>query len=62
VRERIDNLLSCPSGGRRFGHVEVDDLPSMMEQDDEHVQDTEGRGWHDEEVDGDEVFHVVAEE
>src|SRR5712664_8349 len=34
----------------------------MMQQDDEHVEQTEGRRRHDEEVDGDKVQDVVLEE
>ena len=34
----------------------------MMQQDDEHVEQTEGRRRHDEEVDGDKVGDVVLEE
>ncbi len=34
----------------------------MLQQDHEHVEETEGRSRHDEEVDGDEVKDVVLEE
>jgi len=40
----------------------VHDPAAMMEQDHEHVEHPEGRGWHDEEIDRDEVGQVVMEE
>ncbi len=42
--------------------VKVHDLAAMLQQDHEHVEQTEGRRRHDEEVDGDKVGDVVLEE
>jgi hypothetical protein len=45
----------CPCGASHIMLVEVHDLTAMLQKDHEHVEHTEGRRWHDEEVDGDEV-------
>ena len=34
----------------------------MMQQEQEDVEHTKGRGWHDEEVDANEIGEVVLEE
>src|SRR6267143_1264044 len=52
----------CPCGASHIMLVEVHNLAAMMQQDDEHVEQTEGRRRHDEEVDGDKVQDVVLEE
>jgi len=62
IGERFDNLLRRPGGSGGIGDVEVHDLPAMMQQDHEYVEDPEGRGRYDEEVDGDEIGEVVLEE
>src|SRR6267143_6622273 len=62
IRERFDDLLHRPRGSGGIGDVEVQDLPAMMQQDHEDVEHAKGRGWHDEEVDRDEVGDVVLEE
>src|SRR5216684_2360737 len=62
IGERLDDLLRSPSGRGAIGYVEVHDLAAMLQQDHEHVEETEGRSRHDEEVDGDEVKDVVLEE
>jgi len=51
VGEGFDDLLSRPSGGGRIRDVEVYDSPAMVQQDHEHVEDSERRSRHDEEVD-----------
>ena len=38
------------------------DLPAMVQQDHEDVENAKGRGLHDKEVDGDEVGEVVLKE
>jgi hypothetical protein len=45
----------CPCGASHIMLVEVHDPTAMLQKDHEHVEHTEGRRWHDEEVDGDEV-------
>ena len=62
IGEGFDNLLCCPGGRRGVGHVEVHDLAAMTQQDHEYVEDPEGRGRNDKEVDGDEVGEMVLEE
>src|SRR2546426_176014 len=62
IGECLDNLLRGPGGGGTLSHVEVDDATSMMKQDNEYVEHPKGRGRHDEEVDRDEICHVVLEE
>jgi len=62
VRKGVDDLLSGPVGGGVLGHVEVDDAPAMVSEHDkneEHAQACSGDG---EEVEGDEVPHMVIKE
>ncbi len=44
-----------------FRHIEVNDSPAIMRQDDENEQYFECGCWHDKEVDSDEVFQVQIE-
>jgi len=62
VRERVDDLLGRPVGGRALGHVEVEDAPAMVGEHDEDEEHTQTSGGHREEIDGDEVPDVVGEE
>ena len=62
VRERVDDLLSGPVGGRVFGHVEVDDPPAVVGEDDKDEEDAEASGRDGEEIDRDQVVDVVREE
>src|SRR5467141_2491689 len=52
----------CPCGASHIMLVEVHDLAAMLQQDHEHVEQTEGRRRHDEEVNGGKVADVVLEE
>jgi len=60
-RKRFYNLLGCPLRDRMFGHVEVDDSPAIVRQDDENEQYFECGCRHDKEVDCDKVFQVQIE-
>src|SRR6267378_4421356 len=51
----------CPCGASHIMLVEVHDLAAMLQQDHEHVEQTEGRRRHDEEVNGGKVGDVVLE-
>ena len=51
VRERVDDLLSGPVGGGVFGHVEVDDPPAVVGEDDKDEEDAEASGGDGEEID-----------
>jgi hypothetical protein len=62
VRERGDDLLGGPDGGRMLGDVEVDDPPAMVGQHDEDEQDAQARGGHGEELDGNQVPDMVGKE
>jgi len=62
IGERLADLLRSPCGRRGIGDVEVHDLAAMLQQDHEHVEQTEGRRPHDEEVNGGKVGDVVLEE
>ena len=42
------------------GNAEVHDAAALMLQDNEHEQDPERRGWHDEEVNLCQAFHMVS--
>src|SRR5438132_3892580 len=62
VGKGFDNLLRRPSGSGRVRDVEVYDSSSMVQQDHEHVEDSECHSRHDEEVDGDKIGDVIFEE
>src|SRR5438132_7613526 len=62
IGERLDDLLSGPGGSRRVRDVKMDDPPTMMLEDHEHVENSESRGRHDEEVNRDEVGEVILKE
>src|SRR5919106_2897759 len=62
VWEGVDELLRGPGGGGVLGHVEVDDAPAVVGEDDEDEEDAETSGRHGEEVDRDQVGDVVGEE
>ena len=62
VWEGVDELLRGPGGGGVLGHVEVDDAPAVVGEDDEDEEDAEASGRHGEEVDRDQVGDVVSEE
>ena len=60
--ECIDDMLGRPFRCRMPRHVDVDDAPPVVAQDHEDVEHLEGDGGHDEEVDRNDVLHVVREE
>src|SRR5262245_38950564 len=62
VREDVYDLLGGPEGGGVRGDVEVDEPPAMVGKHDEDEQDTQTRGGHGEEIDGDQVSDMVGEE
>jgi hypothetical protein len=41
--ERLDNLLSGPGGGRKLGHVEMQDASAIVRQHDENVEHERSR-------------------
>ena len=61
VRERVHDLLGGPGGGGVLGDVEVDDPPAMVGKHDEDEQDTQARGGHGEEIDGDSRWPPAGE-
>lgn len=60
-RERVDDLLPGPSRRRRPGDGEMQHLPAVVRQNDEDKENSESNRRHREEVDGDELLHVVGE-
>ena|SRR5215471_3681529 len=62
LREGLDQLLRRPGGGRVFRDVEMDDLTSLVQKDDEAVKITEGRSGDGEEIDANHVAGVIGEE
>ena len=56
--KRFNPLLSGPLCRGMFCHIEVDDVPSVMGQSDEHEQHLERCRRHDEEVDCNKFFQV----
>ena len=62
VEEDLTELLQNPGGRGMGGDVEVKDAPPVVVDDEESVQDLEGRGRDGQEVHGRDVRHVVLEE
>ncbi len=61
-REGFDNLLRCPLRGRVLRDVEINDLASVMEEDDQHEQHFEVDRRNRKEVDRYEIRDVVLQE
>lgn len=59
VREGVDDLLDGPFGVGIRRDVEVNDLPPVVAEHDEDVQDTEGHGRNREEVAGGDVGSAI---
>ena len=53
--ERMADLVGRPRGRRVPGHVDMQDLASVMGQHDEHKQHPKCKRWDHEEVDRDEL-------
>ena len=49
VREGFTQLLNHPSARRVFGHIEVQDAPPVMRNDEEAAEDSKSERWHREE-------------
>ena len=62
VWEGVHDLLGGPAGGGVLGHVEVDDAPAVVSEHDENKEDAQARGWHREEIEGDQIADMVGEE
>jgi hypothetical protein len=61
VRERVDDLLGGPEGGRVLGDIVVGDAAAMVGEHDEDEQHAQARGGHGEEIDGDQVADVLGQ-
>jgi hypothetical protein len=61
IGEGVGDLLGGPLGIGMFGHVEVNELPPVMAEDDEDIEDAEGGGGDGEEVAGSDVGDVVGQ-
>ena len=59
VWEGVDDLLGCPHRRGMLGHVEVDDAPAVVGEDDKDEEHSQARGGHGEEVERDEVAGMV---
>src|SRR5215813_7416718 len=62
LRKRLDQLLGRPGGGRVFRDVEMNDLTSFMQKDDEAVKVTERRSRDSKEIDANDVPGMIGEE
>jgi len=60
--EGCDELLCCPLRCRMLGHIEMEDLPPVVRQHDQHEEDLEPDRRHGEEIEGNELRHVGLEE
>ena len=61
VRESVDDLLGGPFGVGIRGDVEVNDLPPVMAEHDEDVQDAKRDCRNDEEVAGGDIGNVIGQ-
>src|SRR5262249_61433958 len=61
-RKRLDHLLRRPGGGWMFSDVEMKDLTSLVQKNDEAVKLTEGRGGDSKEIDADDLPSMIGEE
>ena len=61
IGERIAQLLDDPGAGGIPGHVEVEDAPPVMRNDEEAVEHAEGERRHGEEIHGGNGLAVVAQ-
>lgn len=61
-RESIHDLLACPGGCRRFGHIDMNYLPSLLAYNKENEEYTESCGRNGEEIYGDDIFSVIRQE
>jgi hypothetical protein len=62
LRERFDDLLWRPFGGRMFGDPEVKDPPPFVLDDKKDEQDPQTNRWHGEEINRNNVTDVILEE
>ncbi len=62
VREGVPQLLGGPRRGRMLGHRDVHDPSPIVGEDDEHEEQSEGDGRHDEEVGRHDLVGVIREE
>ena len=58
----IPQLLPRPLRGRVRGHVAVENAPSVMGQNQKHIENLETEGGHAEEVDRDQLREVIVQE
>src|SRR5215510_7253224 len=61
LRKRLDQLLGRPGGDRMFCDVEMNDLTPLVQEDDEAVKVTEGRGGDRKEIDADDLSGMIGE-
>ena len=62
VRKGVDDLLRCPFGIGVVGRVEVDDLPPVVAQRDEHVQYPKSNRGNGKEITGSDVGNMIIQE
>jgi hypothetical protein len=58
-RERLDDLLRGPLGGRMLGHVAMHHTPAPVSEDHEDEEHAERHRRHDKKVQGDQILHVI---
>ena len=61
-REGFNHLLRGPPGSRMGRHIEMDHLPSVMQQHDEAVQNIESHSRHREEINCGNLSSVILKE
>ena len=61
-RKGIAKLLSCPFCGGVGRDAPVQDAATIMGKHEENKQQPKGRSWHQEEISGNQLWHVILQE
>ena len=60
--EGFDHLLCGPLRSWMLRHIEVNDAPAIMKENDEGEQNPKGRCWHREEINANDIIQVIFQE
>lgn len=61
IRKRLAQLLNDPSAGRMFGHIEVEDSPTVMRNYEEAIKNAESNRRRGEEIHRGDSFTMIAQ-
>src|SRR5262245_29940422 len=60
-RKGVHHLLRGPCSSGMLGDVDMDETAPFMGQDEQDEEHCVGHGWHDKEIQGHEIPHVIRE-